>query len=296
MFWLIFDAAAVIITLIMVVANAKKGFSGKATVLIGYLLATAFAWTACITVSPMLYQNYIKGSSIQKIEDALNDEKLDIAADISQKISQQTYGVSIRSDYIESAALQESSDFGNALYQIISENTSMLSSKEAVTNLVADTLSDSLGTKLGNVVPESAVNMINACVEENSDALFESVRKLIKGDNHAAAVYIQEQFIEKPTLIIVKTAVYVIVFLLVMIITRVVAEMLRSGRDSSPLKKGDALLGGLLGLLESAAWLIIISVAVKAFINLNQDTNPIVNSDVINSTIIFKYIYNLNIL
>lgn len=296
MLWLIFDAAVIILTIVVVAVNAKKGFSGKAAVLVGYVLATAFAWTACITVSPMLYQNYIEQSSIDKIEDALNHESLDIAADISQKISQQTHGVSIKADYIKNAALKSGSDFDKTLYQAISESTSMLSGEEAVANLVAETLADSLSTKLGNIIPQSALNVIKSCAEDNSGILFEAVSTLIEGDNHKSAVYIQESFIEKPTLIIVKTSVYIIVFLIVMIITRVVADMLHSGRSSSALKKGDALAGGLLGLFESFAWLLIMTVAIKAFINLSQDTNSVINSDVINSTVVFKYIYNLKVL
>ena len=104
--------------------------------------------------------------------------------------------------------------------------------------------------------------------------------------------FIEENYIRQPAKRIIKAAVFLIVYFILMIIIRIVINRTFEFGLLNGYDRLDRFMGGILGLAEALAAVIVIAVAVKVMINISESDNSLISIKAIEKTKIFRHFYN----
>ncbi len=107
---------------------------------------------------------------------------------------------------------------------------------------------------------------------------------------------LMDGIISPSCIIVIRSVAAIILFALFMIILSLICRAAGWINKIPVLGKVNALLGGAVGLCESAVISVLICIAVKMIVSMFGGTVIMFNETAINSTFVFKYIYYLDIL
>ncbi|MCH5196531.1 MAG: CvpA family protein [Oscillospiraceae bacterium] len=108
---------------------------------------------------------------------------------------------------------------------------------------------------------------------------------------------IMEGIIEPNCTTIIRTILFAIIFILAMVILNVIIYFAGWLNKVPVVGKANEFLGGVAGFLESAAVVLIVCVVTRFIVSLCSGTNIILfNETAIESTFLFKHIYNLDLI
>ncbi len=285
---LIFDVSAIVILLVFVIVNAKRGFARIFVSVIGYILAIIIAGAVGDASAEPIYNSILKSQNIQNIEDVLED--CDVSSAIRDEIKTQSYGVSISADKLQSIIGD-----ANSVYNVINKNgDAEILTADEINNAILDSIDDELGEPLRSVFPSFSVDYMMNYMKSNTDKLY-STASVLLGNDKSTAEYIEETFVRPVVVYILKMAIFFVVFCIVMVIVKVVSKTIENN-NSTPNIFGttDAILGAILGIVEGCVMLVAISVVLRLLIFSNVDTSQILNDTVVQNTKLFKYIYNID--
>lgn len=285
---LIFDVSAILIVLIFLIINAKRGFAKTFISVIGYILAIILAGVISDTSAEPIYDSVLKAQNIKNIEEVLSD--CDVSSAIRSDIKKQTYGINISDDKLKNII----SSSENIYKAINDDGGSGILSQNDIDTLIADSIDNELGEPLRTMFPSTTVDYMINYMKSNTDRLYRTASILLQGDK-STAEYIEENFIRPVLIYILKMAIFFIVFFIVMFIVKLVSKTLENNNSSiNIIGTTDRILGAILGLVEGCILLIIISVVLKLIIFSNVNTSEVLNDSIIQNTKIFKYIYNID--
>ena len=235
------------------------------------------------------YDSVLSNQIVANVEEVL--DKHSVASSICDRIKKDTFGVVISQDKLSKVVASSGS-----LYNAINGKDNEFLSMDKINTLLGESVEDAISSPLKNVLPSPAVDYMINSLKSNSDLLYTTVPILLQ-DNKSAAEYIEQTFIKPIVLYIIKMAIFFVVFLIVMIIVKIISKTIENN-DSLPTiaVASDRLLGAILGIAEGMILLILISVVVKLLVYSSGGTSEIFSSEVIQSTKLFKTIYNLDII
>lgn len=95
---------------------------------------------------------------------------------------------------------------------------------------------------------------------------------------------------------IVRTVLAIIIFALALLITRLLARLLRRANDVPLLGSVNKLFGGVLGLAMGALWCYIFVSVCALIIKVSMNSLGWLNSDMVDKSILFSLIYPYNLL
>lgn len=147
-----------------------------------------------------------------------------------------------------------------------------------------------LTKSLSGVLPEEILESAEKYLNKNS------TEDVINRSDELSIVQIIEAEIVRPVMLkTVKNAIFAIVFVVVCILISILSALVGVIRHIELVKAPDSFFGGILGFVCSLAAVAAFSLLCSIFINISSDSNPLVNSAVIEKTYIFKYVYSWSI-
>lgn len=105
---------------------------------------------------------------------------------------------------------------------------------------------------------------------------------------------IMDGIIEPNCTIIIRTILFIIIFALAMIILSLIIKLAGLLNKVPVIGKANAFMGGVAGLCEGAAIVLIICVLTRFIVSLCGSNIILFNETAIESTFLFKHIYNMN--
>lgn len=287
---LLFDGATILIILIFLIVNVKRGFTKTFISVLGYILAILLGSVAADTTSEPTYDSVLSKQIVADVQDVLDDNN--IASSICNRIKKDTYGIVISEDKLSKVVTSSSS-----LYNAINgKDGAELISNEKINRLLGESIEEAISEPLKSILPSPAVDYMINSLKSNSELLYNTVPVLLQ-DNKSAAEYIEHTFIRPIVIYIIKMAIFFVVFLIVMILVKMISKSFENN-DTLPTLAvaSDRLLGAILGIAEGMILVILVSVVVKLLVYSSGGTSELLNEDVIQSTKLFKTIYNLDVL
>lgn len=288
--YLIFDIGTILIILVCVLVNAKRGFAKIFISILGYILAIVLGSIVSDAFAEPIYNSVLKSQTINNVQEVLGEH--DVSTSISDRITQDTYGVKISDEKLKN--IISSSD---GMYNAINgTNGNELLSKDKIVNLIAESIEDEISEPLQSILPSSVVEYMMNSIKSNSDTLYSTASVLVQDDANPAE-YIEQTFVRPILIYIIKMSVFFIVFFIVMIMVKMMSKSMEN-KDSTPtiVTSTNKLLGALLGFIGAIILLLIISIVLKFLVSVNGGVSEILNEDTIQNTKIFKYIYNIDTL
>ena len=100
----------------------------------------------------------------------------------------------------------------------------------------------------------------------------------------------------KPMMVVLISILTVLIlFLLCMFALRIIDKMLIQVRRIPVIGTFDGLLGGVVGVFQAILWMVVLVFLVKAVILLSSNGITWLNDKVVDSTILFKWLYNFDV-
>ena len=128
--------------------------------------------------------------------------------------------------------------------------------------------------------------------EYSRNMSYDTVRALAKGDTEIGAMYLEQNLVRPFAMALVNILMFILLYVVLSIVLRIVLGI-TGVLDYIPLANGlNKFLGIMAGLLKGFIYLALIAGALGFVIEATGDT--IINTDreIIEKTILFKYIFN----
>ena len=274
---LIYDAVAALILVICAAAGANKGFVKMMVMFFGYIVCFAAALFISRAAAPKLYDGYLKEPITSAIEKEITEASVSIKEKIRSIIAEYGYNAdnSEIDDFIDRVNSTENGDIADEILKYIPENSK--------TGLTKEEINAKLKELTDIVVPR----LLPSNHEDTGDKLLRSVL----GEPAEAAAYVEENFIRYEAVYLLRSLLFFVIFGAAMTIVR------RLSRASSAVKKiplvgtANTVLGGAAGLIEAGLYLALLTAFLRIIIGLSGNIIPFVNTETIDNTVFYRYIY-----
>lgn len=274
---LVYDAVAALIIVICAAAGANKGFVKMMVMFLGYIICFAAALFISRSAAPMLYDSYLKEPITTAVEKEITEASETIKEKIRSIIAEYGYNAdnSEIDDFIDRVNSTENGDIADEILKYIPENSK--------TGLTKEEINAKLKELTDIVVPR----ILPSADEDMGDKLLRSVL----GEPSEAAAYIEENFIKYEAVYLLRSLLFFVIFGAAMTIVR------RLSRASSAVKKiplvgtANTVLGGAAGLIEAGLYIALITALLRIIIGLSGNIIPFVNTETIDNTVFYRYIY-----
>ena len=145
---------------------------------------------------------------------------------------------------------------------------------------------------LNNIFGKIDFSKIGEKAEYSRNMSYDTVRALAEGDTELGAMYLEQNLVRPFAMALVNILMFILLYVVLSIVLRIVLGV-TGVLDYIPLANGlNKFLGIMAGLLKGFIYLALIAGALGFVIEATGDT--IINTDreIIEKTILFKYIFN----
>lgn len=274
---LVYDAVAALIIVICAAAGANKGFVKMMVMFFGYIICFAAALFISRSAAPMIYDSYLKEPITSAVENKITEASDAVKEKIRSIIAEYGYNAdnSEIDDFIDRVNSTENGDIADEILKYIPENSK--------TGLTKEEINAKLKELTDIVVPR----ILPSAHEDTGDKLLRSVL----GEPAEAAAYIEENFIRYEAVYLLRSLLFFVIFGAAMTVVR------RLSRASYAVKKiplvgsANTVLGGAAGLIEAGLYLALLTALLRIIIGLSGNIIPFVNTETIDNTVFYRYIY-----
>lgn len=291
-FWWFFDAATAVIVLIAVFIAGKRGFSKSIVVSVGCILGTVLSVSVSGGISGAVYKAAAKPGNISDIEHALDD--FSITEKTKVYIETLGYNISVKEEKLEEI-FAAGGDVNTALYKYVNNiNGRTVDTEEAfkekMTEGFAGIMDDLLTSELTDYAGEKAAEKIKADIP----AFAEVLQLMTARENNKAAKMIENEFTGEAYQEVIQSLCFVIVLLICMCVVKGFAVKLEKSGAFAPMGDiAEHALGAAAGIINGAALVMAAAALIRVCVLLGSSSMMLFNTETIDKTIIFKYIYRL---
>ncbi len=264
------DILLVIIFIICISYGRRKGIARIAISIAGLIIAGTLAAFVSNSTYEYVYDHYVREYVISIIEDH------------SEKLEEKYIG-----DYEPFFEVQSVSNTERNTEEL---NTLLTNdeNRAKLNNVFNEYLSE-LTKSLTDVLPDEIIQSAEEYLNKYND---DNEKKLEIFDEHKRALTIEDEIIRPVLLKTVKRIIFIITFILVSMLFGILSRAVRYLRDIPVLRETDSFLGELFGILLGIVYAMAAALLCDLFIQLTNDQNSIISTDIISQTYIFRYVYN----
>lgn len=287
-YWWIYDAAFILIFFLCIYSSAKKGFSGILILVTGCVVSVFISSLISQKSSPYIYNTFIKRSSLKSVQEALVDYSP--ALGVKEAVEQENFGAVLDETRVKN--LLESDDSIEMLYEYTNQSTGyVVVTHENYINILTSNFAELFAKQIGVKLPPYVVRELTQRMSGNSELFVETTKLLLKSPKNVPE-YIEKNYIREPALKLVRAFVFVIsYFTLMMIIRVVVYKVIRFGLLNG-YDRLDHFAGGVFGVVQAAAVVIIGAVLVKIMIQVAESKGSFISYETIEQTKLFRYVFD----
>ncbi|MDE5946870.1 MAG: CvpA family protein [Oscillospiraceae bacterium] len=289
LFYHFYDLFIIVLTLVTIFVSVKRGFSRTFIIIIGYILSIFVSYKLNDILSKSLYSNYVEEKNISIINE--NISRINFSQQYKVYIDSFGYNIAIDVNKLDEI-LMSGENTSEKVYDYCSGlNGEAISDKDLFMQKVnrgyINILSDYLKTDIPSLCFQNY---------DLSQELFdESIKMMYNNDKMLNASYIEENFIRKPVLSFIKTAMFIVIFSVIMIIFKYLASAIEDRNLIPAFGIVDHTLGLVNGIIETAILILIFTLIFKMLVNIGNDEMILFRTEDIEKTKIFKHIYNSNL-
>lgn len=287
-FWWIYDIVSVAVVVLSIYSCAKKGFSKIIVLVIGCVVSVFLASFVSQKSSQFIYDKFVKQTSIDAVEDAL--EKYDPAVSVREVIENQDYGAVLEDGKVKK--ILESDDSMERLYEYANQAAGdVVDTHDNFKKTLTAGFTELFSKQLGGKLPPYVTHELMEKLSDNEELFIETTEMLLKSPDDVPE-YIEEKYIRKPALRLIKAFVFIISYFIFMTLIRaLIYKTFRFGLLNG-YDRLDRLAGGLLGVVQAAAMLIVMAVLVKIMIHVAESDGSFLSYEAVEKTKLFKYVFN----
>ncbi|HBI85006.1 MAG TPA: hypothetical protein DDX71_01775 [Ruminococcus sp.] len=290
----ILDVLVIVIAAYVLISNAKRGLTKVIVLCSGYIVATLLSSMLSGFAAPLLYETVARDNSISTLETV--NSKVDLTELFTDAMEKENFGFYIDSRHVEKILNGEKrGKFDDLLFDyVVSQTGAEPYSKERFVSMLNDAFISGYSKELQERTPRYVGMYFRRTAVSDPQLMRDFVT--ISGDEKMTAqdraVFIEDRFSAEPSQLTLRIFVYLIIFSVLMVFAALLSAGLQNRIFFNVTEKTDHFLGGLIGLLEVAAMLVLLTLIVRLIILLSGDQASWCNETMIESTGVFRYLYH----
>lgn len=293
--WWVFDLAVILVAVYVIVTNAKRGVTKSIVLAIGYAITTVAASLLASAAAPVLYQSVAYDNNISGIMTA--NKHMDFPQLFATAITEQDYGFIADAGAVEKILKDPdlNQEFDNALYSYANGKVGgTVALKSDFDNVLRDAFIAGYGKELGDRLPKYVRMYFEKQVREEP----EMMRTLIAAYYDSSlsmekrADVLEKNFASDPTTQVLKIFIYFIIFSVVMVIVAIISAIMQNRLFFNIQNSTDHAVGGLLGILEAGAMLVLLTFLVRLIVLLTGGSTTLFNDRTIGDSVLFSFLYD----
>ncbi|MBQ8922587.1 MAG: hypothetical protein IJ060_10600 [Oscillospiraceae bacterium] len=290
----IFDVCIIAIIVYVIHSNAKRGATKVIVLSIGYIVASFAASLVSAAGAEAVYQSIAQRNTVSAIE-AVN-EKVDLPKAFKETIDKGRYGFTSSAQEIGSILQSEDrAHFDSQLYDYVYEHCgATVGPKSEFLNTIRDSFITAYGDAMDKKLPAYVRSGFEQAVQDDSEVM----RKIVTAqfDSRMSvrdkATEIEVLFAKAPTVEVMRMFVYLILFSILMILAAVIAAVAENRLFLNLTKAKERFFGGVLGLLEVVAMLVLFTILVRLLVLIGGGDFLCFSDKAISNSFLFRMLYD----
>lgn len=288
----VFDAVAGLLLVGFIVQGIRKGFSKIAVPFIVNLVFVTVAFFTSGLLANVLYDSVIEDAVETAVEESV--DKFDLRGAFIKEYYSITLMENASDREIENVLASEK-DMDKKLWKLIDKNTGVSDSVSesdcftALNNIVKIYLQDSISEK----IPPCAGKFFEKSDESDREETFK-ILNMIYSDRKSAADYIADTCVHDVIFSFAKMMAFVIVSAVLLILTSVIFSVAYRDKGDSSDGTGDSAAGAAVEILNGVMIIAVTAVLVKIIIYTGLHIDGIMDDSTLNSSYVFRFLYNLD--
>ncbi len=292
LFWF-YDVCVIGIFIIAIYCGAKKGLMKSVVMTVLIVASFIVSWFAAEAAGPFVYDKFIKDNIVDAFMESSKNK--DPAGIVSSAISAGDYGVDMSPDDVN-AIIESNPDFFSELASSMRKNGSPESEENIKSSVESSVTPMILDVLLNDVVSSEYIRHALNTVGEATSKVGEVVTAFISGSREEVANTAEQNLIAPVLIWMFKAIVFVVLMLVLRLIIGPVSNAFKAVNKIPIVGPVNVLFGGVLGAVEGAVVVYVISIIVKTAVNLTGSSLIFLNTQTINMTKLFIKFYNFDII
>lgn len=299
--WWFFDLIIIMLIAGFVFIGYTRTLGKTLILLVNYLMAFSVALIADSLVADYIYQSRIKSNLISKSETTISSYK---AGEDIEKILEASFpGISLEMSEVNGVITAGGSDIVDRFTSLIAEKNNVykditsLEVNYAILSGYENTLFDTLKENVPSFAVKELYSKLSSDNAMLSDVIKSATFKSITVDDEemSAGEYLEKNSFSHSILSLIRIVVFLTVFFLLLALARIISVSLQRFESFDIDKKPSMSIAVAFSVIEALALAVIVAIAVKGTILASDEELIFLNDSTVGKTMIFKYIYNLNI-
>lgn len=284
-FWYFYDIVAIAIVIMSIYRGYKKGFVRTILMTVGYLFAVVIAWTLSIFIADKVYDNFLQEKNETVIADAINS--IDYSSVFQDELK--NYGVKLDDEDMKKLKSMDSSE---EIYNYVNKTGLYSGSKsdfdDALANITSKTMQEMFDSAH---IPFSDSASNNILLKNGNKELTNIVIDILNGNVGSKPAELVSGYLRSVEIFILRVIFTSIISSVLMAIVAKFANLINVRQNRLTLATLNTHLGILAGIVSAIFYLYIFSNIIQIIVAIGKENFIFFNSDVIDRTLIFKYIY-----
>lgn len=292
--WWIFDALIIILGGYVIFSNAKRGMSKVFVMAIGYIVSTVLASLLSAAAAGPLYESVARSTNLVALEAVYNHVNLkDVFVNALQDSK---YGFTVKPEFVENTLTGKNREnFEDILYDYANESSgSVVSDKQSFNQMLRNAFVAAYKKELDDRMPRYVCRNFVEQVSVNPTLMRQIVAENFNEEHSDKqhAELMEDLFSREPCTQVLQIFIYLIIFSILMVFSAILAAVLQN-KVFFNLREGmDRTLGGLLGLLEAGATIVLVTFIIYLIIMLTGNSLHVINEATVLESKVFSIFYS----
>ena len=287
-----FDVIIIGILLICMYNGSKRGFIKSIVSILSLVIACVGAYAISKAVSPPIYDALLQ----EKIETIFveNIDNINIKSAIKSAIKKQNIDIEISDEQLDSI-INSGGDLALNLQNFVKDTGTQLSSSQLKEKTEGVFSTETVLNSIKGKIPENVYKEIQNFIDKSKTSLTQTITALNNPNREEGATQL-EVIIRPLAISVVQIILFFVFFAILMAILQIVAGIVTKTISFVPFVGTlNSFLGLVLGLLQGAIIILLITFVLKGIIALTDNELIMFNTATIDKTYILDKLYNLKI-
>lgn len=292
--WWLYDLLVIGVFVYVIISNARRGLAKVLVISIGYAVVTIAAGLFASAGAPNLYYSVASKTNISNFETA--NRHMDFIKVYTDCLNRGNYSADFDDKEIERRVRDaRNRDLSESLYEYVvdktkSEDIPEESFRASLLNAFIREYGEELDERLPHYVRMNFVNR----VREDPNLMNQTVADFYnpKINSMECAEKEEKMFGEETTIEVLRLFLFFILFSVMMVVAALISAITQKSIFINIRKGADHALGGLIGIFEAGAMLILLTLMIRLIILLSGGGGRYINETEIKASAIFSLLYN----
>lgn len=292
--WLVFDVAVVLLAGYVIFSNGRRGYAKVLILCIGYIVTTLLASVISAVAAPYLYETVAENTNVSGIQTA--NQHTDFVKIFYNAMKHKQYGFEVNYDKVcKYVTGEDNIEFDSNLYHYANRMSgSPVSTKAEFQQEMQKAFIAEYGKALGERLPQYVRMNFEEMTRLDPQLMRITVSDFYNNKISSAqkAASTEQIYAKEPTTEVLQIFIYFILFSIFMVIAAIFSAIGQK-RIFFNIRVGtDHFLGGLLGILEAGAMIVLLTLLVRLIVMLTGGSGSLFNHTVIGESKIFSFFYD----